>query len=82
MAAGETRQTKSGRETTPFPKIHTTNNRAASLTLKKVEQWLLDNGRAEAESQKDQFFQTQLKNEKAGKLPPATIEAINLYLFD
>jgi len=61
LSAGERVLTASGRVTTPFPKIDTSNNRKASNTLKRVDQWLMDNAIAEARSRGDEFNARQFE---------------------
>lgn len=74
LSSGEVTVTITGHETTPFPKI---TKRGIE---KKVNQWLLDNGRLEAERRQDRLMILCLKNENH-KLPQATKDHINLYLF-
>jgi hypothetical protein len=50
FAAGEVVRTASGRETTPFPRVDVTTERRTSATTRRVDQWLLENAQAEAES--------------------------------
>ena len=55
LSAGERVLTASGRVTTPFPKVDTSTNRKAIVTMKRVDQWLMDNAIAEAWSRGDEF---------------------------
>jgi hypothetical protein len=73
--------TLTGRTIPKPPPIRLDSNRKALNDLKKVEQWLLDNAREEATLKKDDYFLTLIRNEVAGKLPPATVDSLNLYLF-
>lgn len=73
--------TLTGRVITNPPLIRISSNRKALNDIKKVQQWLLDNAREEAEHKQDSYFLLLIKNEKAGKLPQATIDSLNVYLF-
>lgn len=55
LAEGEVVLTKTGRKTTPFPALRWGSNRKGSNTVKRVEQWLMENALAEAESLGDEF---------------------------
>jgi len=81
LGAGETRLTATGRETTPFPKIDTTTNGKATNTVKRVDQWLMDNAIAEAKARGDHFAQRQFE---AGRDKPqqADKDSAEIYLFD
>lgn len=74
-------KTITGREIPNPPQIRLDSNRKAINDLKKLDQWLLDQAFDEAKSRNDDYFPLLIKNEKAGKLPVATKESINLYLF-
>lgn len=76
---GDTFETLSGRETTPYPK---TSKRMHKGDVAKENQWLIENAVAEAESRGDDFNLTQFKGEDAKNLPPASISALNAYLFE
>lgn len=80
MAAGEVVTTVTGRQTTPFPKIDTATDRKAGNTIKRVDEWLMQNALAEAEARGDEFnarsFRQDLKNP-----PPASKDSAELYLF-
>jgi N12 class adenine-specific DNA methylase len=75
---GDTFRTTSGRETTPFPKTSKAQHKGDQ---KKTDQWLIDNALAEAEARQDKFNAAQFSGETAGNLPPASVEAMNEYLF-
>ncbi len=81
LAAGETVATSSGRKTTPFPRIDLDSARKAGNTVKRVDQWLIDNAVAEAESRGDAFNATIFRSEKANNLPPASKDSMHEYLF-
>ena len=61
LHAGEVVRTASGRLTSPFPKIDTGSDRKSSNTLKRVEQWLMQNAFDEAQSRDDDFNALQFK---------------------
>lgn len=81
LTTGEIIQTASGRPTTPFPKIATDTARKLSMTLRKAEEWLQSNAVLEAESRGDEFNALQFRNEKPGKMPKATKDSMEEYLF-
>lgn len=55
LSAGEVVRTASGRHTSPFPKINTGNERRSANTLKRVDQWLIQNALDEAIARGDGF---------------------------
>jgi hypothetical protein len=81
LTSGEVVQTSSGRSTTPFPKIALDTKRKLSMTLRKAEEWLQSNALAEAEARGDEFNAQQFRNEKPGKMPKATKDSMEEYLF-
>lgn len=78
LAPGETATTIHGWETTPFPRCDFTTNRKAAATLKRIEVWLIDNGRRAAVGTP---MAHGLANEVPGRLPPATKDALATLLF-
>lgn len=78
----KTVKTMTGREIPAPPIIRLDSNRKATKDLKAQKQWLIDQAIAEATARKDDFNLTQFKNEKADNLPPASADAMSLYLFD
>ena len=81
LAAGEVVTTSSGRQTTPFPKIDTGSDRKAQNTIKRVDKWLHENAVKEAKSRGDDFNLTQFSAEDPARLPPASKDAMEEYLF-
>ncbi len=73
--------TLSGRVISSPPIIRLDTNRKACMDLVKVEMWLLRQGKEEAIARNDDYFQVFIQGEKAGKLPQATKDCINQYLF-
>ena len=80
FAEGEVVNTASGRATSPFPKIDLASERKAGNTLKRVEQWLMQNAIDEARSRGDEFNTAQFE---ANLLKPqqADKDAAEEYLF-
>lgn len=74
-------KTTSGREIPNPPKIRLDSNRKTTIDIKKLQFWLLEQAKEEATSRNDDYFLTLIKGEIAGKLPKATMDSINLYLF-
>lgn len=56
LAPGEIVRTVSGRVTTPFPKVDLTSDRRTGNTMRRVDQWLMDNAHAEAEARGIPFY--------------------------
>lgn len=61
ISAGEVLRTSSGRFTSPFPKIDAVTKRKTSNTLKRGEQWLMQNAIVEATARGDEFNTAQFK---------------------
>ena len=80
LSSGEQVKTLSGRLTSPFPKINLKTSRSATLTIKKVDQWLMQNALDEAISKKDKFNERQFKH---NLLCPSQSDkdCAHLYLF-
>lgn len=78
-AAGEVVLTASGRETTPFPKVDMSTPRKTTATLKRVDKWLIDNAKAEADSRglPEWTINTDVSN-----LSPADKDTAERVLFD
>ena len=81
LSSGEVVLTSSGRKTTPFPQIKTDTNRKATATVKQVDAWLRDNAIAEARSRNDDFNARQFEFENPAKMPQASKDSMEEYLF-
>lgn len=81
LSEGEVVLTRSGRPTTPFPKIDCPTNKKSINTLKRVDKWLWENAIKEAESRDDRYNLLQFRLENPLKLPQATKDGMELYLF-
>lgn len=82
LAAGETAQTASGRETTPFPKFNLNSKGGAARAIKAVDRWLLENAAAEARARGDDFNAPAFEAEAKMKIiPQASKDAAEEYLF-
>ena len=81
LASGEIVRTATGRETTPFPKVDMTSERKTSATVKRVDQWLMENALAEAQARGDEFNARQFE---AAKTKPQQVDkdSAEFYLFD
>lgn len=80
LEAGEQVRTSSGRETSPFPKIDTASKGKTTNTLKRVDQWLVQNALDEAKARGDEFNARQFE---ANKDKPSTADkdSAEEYLF-
>ena len=76
---GDVFKTSTGRTTTPYPKYST--KRTTKPDIRRMNQWLIDNYKSEAEARGDDFNQTLAKGMDAGNFSIADAEGINLYLF-
>lgn len=76
LSSNEVVLTSLGRKTTPFPIINLTNKRSATITLKKVNEWLISNAILEANARKDRFNLVSFLGEKANNLPQASKDAM------
>lgn len=63
------------------PKIRLDSNRKTINDVKKVNHWLLDQAKAEAVANNDEFNLLWINNEKIKNLPQASIDCLNVYLF-
>jgi len=80
LSSGEVVLTTSGRKTTPFPRIACGTNRKCTATLKRVDQWLMENAVAEAHARGDKFNRPQFERNTA-KPQQADKDAAEEYLF-
>jgi hypothetical protein len=55
LASGDVALTKSGRHTTPFPKVDLSSERKAIDTVKRVDKWLIFNAKKEAQETGDEW---------------------------
>jgi N12 class adenine-specific DNA methylase/predicted RNA methylase len=78
---GETVKTSSGRETAPFPNVDMDTDRKSNNSVKRVDRWLIDEAIKEAKSRGDDFNLRQFENEDPNRLPPASKDAAEEYLF-
>ena len=81
LAAGEVVLTATGRKTTPFPKIDASSDRKAGNTVKRVDQWLMQNALAEARARGDEFNARQFEA-NADKPSQSDKDSAEFYLFD
>jgi hypothetical protein len=81
LESGQVVTTSTGRQTTPFPKVNVGSDRKATNTIKRVDKWLYENAVAEAKSRGDDFNLRQFESEDPAKMPPATKDSMELYLF-
>lgn len=80
LESGEVVLTATGRETTPFPRVDTSTERKATSTVKRVEQWLMDNAIAEAESRGDEFNARPFRANR-DKPSQSDKDSAEMYLF-
>ena len=81
MKEGEVRLTATGRETTPFPRIDMSTARKADATMKRVDNWLIDNAIAEAKARGDKFNLVQFENINRKNITKSDKDGAEIYLF-
>jgi|GEM_PF-1853945 len=81
MASGEVVLTSTGRETTPFPKFDLKTSRKSINSVKRIDQWLMQNAIDEARSRGDDFNLAQFEANK-DKPSQADKDSAEYYLFD
>lgn len=81
LAEGDRIPTRSGRLTTPVPRIDCTTERKCAETLKRRDAWLKENAIEEAEIGKDCVELPGWRLEVPGKFPDATRYSMICYLF-
>lgn len=81
LGEGEQVLTATNRLTTPFPRVDLTTERKAIATLKRVDQWLIDNAIQEAEARCDRFNLASFRLEKVNNFPQASKDSMEHYLF-
>lgn len=79
LSAGEQVLTKTGRLTTPFPKVDVSTDRKAHNTVKRVDQWLMQNAYDEAVARNDEY--NSLMFRVKGFISPADKDCAEQYLF-
>ena len=82
LGTGETATTSSGRQTSPFPKVDLDSDRRTTNTLRRVDQWLVENARAEAEARGDRFNSRQFEHMDPKAMSQSDRDSAHLYLFD
>jgi len=80
LEVGQIVETLSGRKTTPFPKINLKTNRGCTVTLKRVNNWLMENALAEAVHNKNRLAELNFKH-NLGNPSQSDLDSAHLYLF-
>lgn len=81
VGKGDIVQTATGRETTPVPNVSADTNRKAINASARMDQWLIENARAEAQARGDDFNGPMFDRMEPRKLSPSDIDILNEYLF-
>lgn len=81
LSEGEIVLTSSGRLSSAFPKINCETERKTLNTIKRVEQWLINNAIEEAKFKNDSFALLLFQNESVKNLPQASKDCMEYYLF-
>lgn len=80
LEAGQIVETLSGRKTTPFPKINLKTNRGCAATIKRANNWLMENALAEAFHNKNRLAELNFKH-NLGNPSQSDLDSAHLYLF-
>ncbi|MGH2340629.1 PLxRFG domain-containing protein [Segnochrobactraceae bacterium EtOH-i3] len=81
LAAGDRVLTATGRPTGPFPKVDMSTDRRTRNTLKRIEEWLMDNAADEAKARGDEMNERIFRTSRQ-KPSMADKYAAEAYLFD
>lgn len=81
LAPGEVVLTNTNRETTPFPKVDAGTDRKAAASIKRVDNWLMQNALDEARARGDDFNARTFEANLA-KPSQADKDSAEHYLFD
>lgn len=79
IGTGVVVRTKSGRETSPAPKIEATSDRKTNASIKRLDQWLLDEARKEVEG--NSYQTTLLKGLDVNNFSQSDRDTVNQLLF-
>ncbi|MCV6825998.1 MULTISPECIES: LPD38 domain-containing protein [Halocynthiibacter] len=82
LAAGEVVLTSTGRKTTPFPKLDFSTERKSQNTGKRVNAWLIENARAEAEARGDDYNARMFNATDTKNPSQSDKDSAESYLFD
>ncbi|WP_422444160.1 strawberry notch C-terminal domain-containing protein [Endozoicomonas sp. ALB091] len=82
LSEGQQADTRTGRKTTAFPRVGTGNKGQLKKTRKRINQWLIDNASAEADSRGDEFNGRMFRAMQADNMSPADRDHAESYLFD
>jgi len=72
---------KSGRALSELPVIDLTTNRKVSNSIRRLNSWLLDEAKKEADHNNDYFSKVMLKGINLKNITTADRDTINLVLF-
>ena len=68
-------------KTTPFPKIDLSTGRKTLNTIKRIDNWLIDNAISEAKRRNDKFNLRQFECINRKNITQSDKDSANLYLF-
>lgn len=80
FGVGDIVLTVSGRQTTPFPKVAVDTDRKVTNTLRRVEQWLMQNAIDEARARGD-AFNARIFEHTLDRPSPSDKDSAEEYLF-
>ncbi|MCC1496805.1 hypothetical protein [Alcanivorax sp. 1008] len=80
LGSGDVVMTNTGRQTSPFPKVSLKTNRSVSMTMKRVETWLMENALDEALARGDDYNATLIRGAMS-KPSQEDKDSAELYLF-
>ena len=81
IGTGDKLYSESGRALSPAPKIETGSARKTNASIKRMNAWLLDEARKEAEANGNDWQQTLLRGIDANKMQQPDLDTVNDILF-
>ena len=80
MKSGQIAITQTGRQTTPFPKLNLKTNRGCTLTIQKVNKWLMENALDEAIYLRNRLAELDFRH-NLNNPSQADLDTAHYYLF-
>jgi len=81
VGSGDVLVSRSGRLLSPVPMLNVSTSRQCTNAVRRLDDWLLMEARAEASALRDGWGALLLSSMKAGRLSLSDRDHLNLYLF-
>lgn len=82
IGTGDRFVSKTGRKLKPAPRIDGSTERKTQATIKRINQWLLEQCKEEAVANSDNHNFTLLNSVDLNNLSPSDMDFLNIYLFN